>query len=113
MGRIAAAIILAAVAILHVVRMVRPDGQEGGSAARHAVFLVVNLALAGLLVFRPRWAFYPALLLTLQQLASHGLDLSRSFLGTSPLDWQSLAVCLFFPTLVTVLFIERNDEADE
>jgi hypothetical protein len=81
-----------------------------GSVTRHWVFVLVNVALAALLVWRPRWAFYPALALTGQQLWSHGQTLSESFVGTAPLDWASLAVCLFFPTLVTILFIERQDQ---
>ena len=44
--------------------------------------------------------------------ARHGLDLSRSFTGDGGLDWASLAVCLFFPTLATVLFMERSEEAE-
>ncbi len=106
--RIASAVLLAAAAVRHVVLAV---GAEG-SVARHVAFVLVNAALAALLVWRPRWAFWPAMALSVQQMWSHGLELSGSFLGTEPLDWASLAVCLFFPTLVTVLFIERRELAD-
>jgi hypothetical protein len=105
-ARIGSAVILAASAVRHVVLAARGDGD----VLRHAIFVVVNLALAGLLVWRPRWSFWPAIVLTLQQMASHGLDLSRSFLGSAPLDKLSLAVCLFFPTLVTILYLERQEE---
>jgi hypothetical protein len=104
--RIVSALLLAGVAVLHVTQALA----AGPSAARHWLFVGLNLGLAALLVWRHRWAFWPALALSIQQVASHGLELSDSFLGTVPLDWQSLAVCLFFPTLVTVLFIERRDE---
>jgi hypothetical protein len=105
-SRIIAAALLVATALFHVVLAVRGDG----SVVRHAVFVVINLGLAAVLVVRPRWAFFPALVLTFQQLWSHGEALSDSFVGSGKLDWVSLAVCLFFPTLVTILFMERRDE---
>lgn len=108
-ARIGSAVILAVSAVRHAFLVVKGDGD----VLRHALFIVVNLALAGLLVWRPRWSFWPALVLTVQQMASHGLDLSQSFLGTAPLDKLSLAVCLFFPTLVTILYLERQESADD
>lgn len=106
--RIASAALLVGTAVRHVVLAMRGDGD----VMRHWLFVPINVALAALLVYRPRWAFYPALALAIQQTWSHGLDLSRSFLGTQPLDVISLAVCLFFPTLVTILFIERSEDAE-
>ncbi len=106
--RIASAVVLAVAAVFHIVQAAGGHG----SVLRHAVFVPINAGLAALLVFKPRWAFWPTLALTIQQMASHGLDLSRSFLGTEPLDWVALAVCLFFPTLATVLFIERQEQAE-
>lgn len=103
--RIAAAL-MAAIAVRHVVQAIAP----GDHALRHVLFVIVNAALAALLVWRHRWAFWPALVLTAQQMWSHGLDLARSFNGTEPLDLPSLAVCLFFPTLDTILFLERGEE---
>ncbi len=97
---------MAGVAVLHVVQAVTP----GPSPVRHAIFVVVNGAMAALLVWRHRWAFWPALVLTAQQMYSHGLELARSFNGDTALDWRALAVCLFFPTLDTILFIERQEE---
>ncbi len=104
--RVGAAIVFVGVALRHAVLAVSGDGD----VARHWIFVPIDVALAALLVLRPRLAFWPAIALSVQQMASHGLLLSRSFLGTVPLDWVSLAVCLFFPTLVTILFIERQDD---
>ncbi len=106
--RIGSAMLLALAAGYHVMQAVAGEG----SVARHWLFVPINAGLAALLVWKPRWAFWPALALTVQQMWSHGLDLSRSFLGTAPLDWVSLAVCLFFPTLVTILFIERQEHVE-
>ena len=108
----AARAVSAALLVLVAARHVMLALQGEGSVARHWVFVPINVGLAALLVWRPRWAFYPALLLSAQQMWSHGLSLSQSFLGTAPLDWVSLAVCLFFPTLVTILFIERQEETE-
>jgi hypothetical protein len=109
-ARIGSAVLLTASAARHAVLASKGDGD----VIRHVIFVVVNLGLGALLVWRPRWSFWPALALTIQQMASHGLDLSQSFLGTAPLDKLSLAVCLFFPTLVTILYLERQeDPADD
>lgn len=108
-GRVVAAVMLAGAAARH--GMLAAQGRD--DVTRHWVFVFVNLGLGTLLVFKPRWAFYPAVLLGAQQMYSHGLDLSQSFLGASPLDKWSLAVCLFFPTLVTFLFIERQEEKEQ
>lgn len=106
--RILLAAALVPTACFHVLLAIR--GQ--GDVARHWIFVAINLGLAALLVLKPRWAFYPAIALTLQQLWSHGQSLSDSFVGSAPLDWVSLAVCLYFPTLVTILFIERGEAAE-
>jgi hypothetical protein len=105
-----AAVLLVAVAVLHVVQAFAPNEPT----VRHSVLVGVNTGLAALLVWRQgKWAFWPALVLSGQQMYSHGLDLSRSFTGAAPLDWASLAVCLFFPTIATILFIERGEEDEE
>lgn len=107
-ARAASAALMVIVGVRHAVLAV--NGQS--DVTRHWVFVVINVAFGALLVLRPRWAFFPTLALGIQQTVSHGLDLSQSFLGTVPLDVTSLAVCLFFPTLVTVLFIERQEEKE-
>ena len=107
-ARIVSAVLLALAAGYHVMQAVAGEG----SVARHWLFVPINAGLAALLVWKPRWAFWPALALTVQQMWSHGLELSRSFLGTEPLDWVSLAVCLFFPALVSILLIERREHAE-
>lgn len=107
--RMVSAVLLVATAVRHAVLAVGGDG----SVLRHWLFVPINVAAAGLLLWKPRWAFYPILALTVQQLWSHGLDLSASFVGTARLDTVSLAVCLFFPTLVTILYLERQEDPSE
>jgi hypothetical protein len=107
-ARIISAAILVVVALRHLVLAAQGDG----NVMRHWNFVAVNIALAIMLIMKPRWAFWAILAVGAQQMWSHGLDLSQSFLGSAPLDWSSLAVCLFFPTVATILFIERQDEKE-
>jgi hypothetical protein len=80
----------------------------GAHVHRHELFVGLNLALATLLALRPRWALVPAMLLSVQQLWSHGTDLVGSLRGPGPLDWASAGVVVFFPALVTLLVVERR-----
>ena len=80
----------------------------GANVTRHGVFVGLNLALAWLLVARPRWALLPAALLSVQQLYSHGSDLVRSTREPGPFDWASVGVLVFFPALLTLLVVERR-----
>ena len=80
----------------------------GAHVLRHELFVGLNLALATLLVLRPRWALLPTALLSIQQLSSHGSDLVDSVRGPGPFDWASLGVLVFFPALLTLLVVERR-----
>lgn len=104
-GRVVSAVILVADAIRHGVLLATTQVGQ----AKHGLFLVLNIGLAVVLIKRPRWAFWPTILITVEELATHGLSLSASFLGTAPLDKIAIAVCLFWPTLATILYLERTD----
>jgi hypothetical protein len=103
-------VILVTVAVRHV--LLATTGASDG-ASRQWLFAVVNVGLAGVLVVRHRAGFWPALCLGILEVGTHGLDLSKSFLGSAPLDVPSLAVCLFYPTLVTILYLERADAKEK
>jgi hypothetical protein len=98
------AALLAVTAVNHA----RLAAQGAGNVTRHEVFVGLNLALAALLVARPRWALVPTALLSLQQLWSHGSDLLVSIRGPGPFDWASVGVLVFFPALLTLLVVERR-----
>jgi hypothetical protein len=83
-------------------------GPAVGNVTRHEVFVGLNLALAALLVARPRWALPASALLAVQQLWSHGSDLIHSIDGPEPFDWASVGVLVFFPALLTLLVVERR-----
>jgi hypothetical protein len=103
-ARLVFAGLLAVTALNHA----RLAATGAGNVARHEVFVGLNLALAWLLVARPRWALLPAALLSVQQLYSHGSDLLRSIHEPGPFDWASVGVLVFFPALLTLLVVERR-----
>ena len=102
--------VAAAIIVLFALR----EGVVGAASGNALAFVVaaLELAVAGILVARPKWSFWAALALTLQQMATYGLRLAVSFNGTAPLDKMAIVICLFFPTLVTVLYLERQEEAE-
>jgi hypothetical protein len=90
----------------------RVFGDAGGSVGRHALFVVINLIGALLLVVSPRVALPFLTLLALQQIPSHGsalFDSLRAYAaGSGPIDWASVLVLLFFPGALTMLVFERR-----
>ena len=108
--RLVFAALLAITALNHA----RLAATGSANATRHAIFVGLNLGLAWLLVARPRWALVPAALLSVQQLYSHGSDLVASLRHLhepEPFDWASVGVLVFFPALLTLLFVERRQTA--
>ena len=104
-ARVLFALLLAVTAVNHA--RLAATGAPANST-RHAVFVGLNLGLAGLLVARPGWALVPAALLAVQQLYSHGSDLLASVREPGPFDWASVGVLVFFPALLTLLVVERR-----
>lgn len=82
-----------------------------GDVTRHEIFVGLDLALAVLLVVRPRWALAPTAVLTAQQIWSHGSDLLDSMQGPGPFDAVSALVVVFFPALLALLVVERRAHA--
>ena len=82
-----------------------------GDVARHEIFVGLDLALAVLLVVRPRWALAPTAMLTAQQIWSHGSNLLDSTQGPGPFDAVSALVVVFFPALLALLVVERRAHA--
>jgi hypothetical protein len=97
-ARVAFAAFFAAAALSHAVAALR--GEPG--AARHAVFVGINAAMAVFVVAAPRLALMAAVPLGLQQIFSHGAALVAA-LSNSKIDWSSVGVLLFFPALVAWL----------
>ncbi len=93
-----AAVFLAVAAANHA----RLWATGAANASRHLVFVGVNVVLAVAVAFFPRAALVLAVLVSFQQIPSHGGDLMRQ----TPFDWPSLGVVLFFPALIVLLWLE-------
>ena len=100
--------VCAALLALTAVNHARLAAEGLGNVTRHEVFVGLNSALALLLVLRSRWALVPTVLLSLQQLSSHGSELVHSIHGPEAFDWASVGVLLFFPALIALLVVERR-----
>ncbi len=94
-------------AIHHVMAIATPSPNDTSSAARHLVFVGINLFFGAAFAARARWTILPALLLAGQQTYSHGggfLEARRA----GVFDAESFAVLCFLPlVLVTALALER------
>ena len=79
-----------------------------GSAARHALFVLVNLLFAAGF-WRPFRGFVPLVaLLALQQLLSHGRTLWRVLQTEQRVDWPSVIVLIAMPLAVALLALEAR-----
>ena len=74
------------------------------NAGRHLVFVGINAVLALTVALFPRLALVLVVLVSFQQIPSHGGDLLRQ----TPFDWASLGVVIFFPALILLLALETR-----
>jgi len=74
--------------------------QVNAAAWRHLVFVGIDIALAVLLLWRPRWLIAPVAIVTAQASWSHGHGLWNAWHSARQVDWVSVAVFLYLPFLV-------------
>ncbi len=77
--------------VFHFVAIFFPHISEPLPAWEHALFVLINLTMAGLWALRVKWLPWPFLGLTIQQLWQHGGDLIRAL---PRIDLQSLFALL-------------------
>lgn len=95
-------------AAFHGAALIWPSLSEPMPPLTHAAFVVINLFFAVAFVLKVSWVQWPFLLLTAQQLWSHGGDLVRALLEKPPrLDGQSL-FALFGIGLIWLLLWARG-----
>jgi hypothetical protein len=92
----------------HAVALVWPALDPSSSTARHALFVMLNLALAVGLWVLPRGFFWVFAALTLQQLHSHGRTLFRVLGEQHRLHWESVLVMITLPAMLWLLWQERQ-----
>ena len=72
-------------------------------AAFHAAFVVIDPVTAYLLLRRPDWFPYAFAMLTVQQIYSHGMEALTAWRVTSAIDYVSLFIILFMPSLLVLV----------
>jgi hypothetical protein len=71
--------------------------------AFHAAFVVIDPVTAYLLLRRPDWFPYAFAVLTIQQIYSHGMEALTAWRATSAVDYVSLFIILFMPSLLVLI----------
>jgi hypothetical protein len=95
-----------AAAAAHACALVVPSLMEPSPAWRHALFVVINGAVATLLVRRPPWFAVLFAALCLQQLYSHATSGWDVWARQHRLDWASLLVVIALPPIAALLLAE-------
>ena len=77
---------------------------------RHALFC--GLSIAGVPVFlkRPSWLIYPMIILTLQQLNSHGTYLWLKYTVEHSIHWLSVADIILLPVITYLIWYDREEQ---
>ena len=96
-------------AIFHGLALLWPSLSEPMPPLTHAVFVAINLFFGVAFVLRVTWVQWPFLLLTVQQVWSHGGDLVRALQETPPrLDGQSVFALVGLALMWLVLFARNK-----
>ena len=93
-------------ALFHVAALVRPAVADPSPPWRHALFVLVNVAVALGLRRRPRGFAVGFALLTAQQLWSHGLTAALVWREERRLDWASVVVVAGMPLVLALLLAD-------
>jgi hypothetical protein len=75
-------------------------------AAFHAAFVVIDPVTAFLLLRRPDWFRYAFAALTIQQIYSHGMEAVAAWRLVSAIDYVSLFIVVFMPSLLVLLMYD-------
>jgi hypothetical protein len=105
------AVLFIGAAIYHAVAFLEPAFIAGGSPWRHATFCGIDILCAWYILRRPLWFVVAFVVLTLQQIYSHGARAWIWWHTARRLDWLSFAVLVVVPCILTFLIadgIERR-----
>jgi hypothetical protein len=80
---------------------------------RHALFVVIDSLCAYGLIKRPKYFIYFFFLFLAQQFYTHGGRLLSQWNDHHTIDWISILVLLFMPTVFIQLIIERKNRETE
>jgi hypothetical protein len=102
---VAAAIHVAALTIPVFARSAYPPGYP---AWRHVLFVLIDTALAWLLVKRPRWLLWPYAVLTAQVMLGHGVHAWRSWTASGRVAWLDAAAVIGVLLILVLLIADRG-----
>jgi hypothetical protein len=95
-------------ALFHLSALLWPSIAEPVPPWRHALFVVINAALALGMRRRPRGFAFVFALFTAQQLWSHGVSGWQVWRDEQRVDWASLVTLLFLPGVLALLIREAR-----
>ena len=94
----------AAVSIYHAAAIIWRGIDPSSSPLRHALFVVIDLAVSVGLWLRPKGTFWVFAALSIQQLCSHGFALWRAWSLEHRVDWASVLVVAAVPWVSYLLY---------
>ena len=97
------ALLFFAAAAYHLLAVMAPTIGILGPRWRHALFVAIDIAFAGLLLQRPLWLVVPFTILTIQALYSHGTHAWTWWHLEHRVDWLSLGVIDALPIMLIVV----------
>jgi hypothetical protein len=89
--------------IFHLVGFIRPDLVEPVPQWYHFLFVLVNLALAAMVLRRPRWFIPVFVLYMVQQYVEHLPRLIDLWREQHRFDWAGFAALVFVPFVFALL----------
>ena len=95
-------------AVFHVAALVRPALGDPSPPWRHALFVLINVAVALGMHRRPHGFAVGFALLTAQQLWSHGATAAQVFRDEGRLDWASVVVVAGMPAVLALLLADAR-----
>jgi hypothetical protein len=75
---------------------------------RHAFFCCLSLAGIYFFLKRPSWLIYPMIILTLQQLYSHGTYCWMKYTVDHSIHWLSVADIVLLPIIIFSIWIDKR-----
>jgi hypothetical protein len=112
--RVAAFVLLCA-AVYHFVASVHPAIERAVYGAgyvpgfprwRHLVWVGIDVSLAGLLLWRPRWLIWLWIVLVVEQLHGHGGNAWRLWVQSGGISWIDIAVLIIECSILLLLFLD-------
>jgi hypothetical protein len=81
---------------------------------RHSIFVAINLCCSVLVLKRPKYFFYIAIVLSMQQYYSHGSYFLKLLKEEGKIHWLSIGVFILLPILLLLLWedYKKNDQVN-